>query len=332
MKNICLLVTLTVFYINVDAQIKMNSTGKVVIGTGDPSSSYRLKVNSGNTWINGDFDMGQSSYPRPYIKMTYLTLKATLLDLPDINVGGLGTSSDQWGSIYGESIYADGEYLGSDLRLKENIRDIDNSLEKIKLLRPVKFDFKSIPVPDVPEWKEYVIEKNIKRKNRTGFIAQEVLNVIPDIVEYDIVGDKFYIDYNAIIPYLVEAMQEQQMVIEKIKSDLSLLRGDSTENLKSDIITSIRNSTPNNSSYLYQNDPNPFNIDTKIRFYIPEDINNSVLYLYDLQGKQIKSYKIVDRGFSNIIIHGYELDPGIYLFTLIVEGKEIDTKRMILTD
>jgi len=85
-------------------------------------------------------------------------------------------------------------------------------------------------------------------------------------------------------------------------------------------------------SELYQNDPNPFNEATKIRFRIPDKVINSVIYIYDLQGKQIKSYNVKERGESFIMINGYELDPGIYLYTLIADGKEIGTKRMILTE
>jgi len=34
----------------------------------------------------------------------------------------------------------------------------------------------------------------------------------------------------------------------------------------------------------------------------------------------------------SITIKGSELNPGMYLYTLIVDGKEVDTKRMILTE
>lgn len=146
------------------------------VGIGRAPSTYKLDV-FGTSRFDGNVDIGSTSTPARFFKMnTSMQLTTILQDYPEINAGWLGTSDDQWGFIYGEEIYADGQYLGSDLRLKENIQNIDNSLEKIKLLRPVIFDFKPIPVPNIPEWKEYVIEKNLRRKDRTGFIAQEVLN------------------------------------------------------------------------------------------------------------------------------------------------------------
>jgi len=51
-----------------------------------------------------------------------------------------------------------------------------------------------------------------------------------------------------------------------------------------------------------------------------------------LQGKQIKQINIEERGNGSVIINGYELTPGMYMYTLIVDGKEIDTKKMILTE
>jgi len=51
-----------------------------------------------------------------------------------------------------------------------------------------------------------------------------------------------------------------------------------------------------------------------------------------MQGVQINSYAINERGYSSIKIQGNELKPGMYLYTLIVDGKEVGTKRMILTE
>jgi hypothetical protein len=104
-------------------------------------------------------------------------------------------------------------------------------------------------------------------------------------------------------------------------------------NLKSEIVTNDGDlNLESNSSYLFQNDPNPFNIETKIRYSILEEVTDAAIYLFDLQGKQIKSYIISDRGVSNISIYANELEPGIYLCTMITDGIEVNTNRMILTE
>ena len=53
---------------------------------------------------------------------------------------------------------------------------------------------------------------------------------------------------------------------------------------------------------------------------------------YDQQGKQLKQITISERGEGNQTILGSQFTPGIYLYALLADGKEIDVKRMILTE
>jgi len=48
-----------------------------------------------------------------------------------------------------------------------------------------------------------------------------------------------------------------------------------------------------------------------------------------MQGAQVKSYTITNRGNTSVTIDGYTLEAGMYLYTLIADGKEVDTKKMI---
>lgn len=50
-----------------------------------------------------------------------------------------------------------------------------------------------------------------------------------------------------------------------------------------------------------------------------------------MNGVQVRSFPITNNGKGSITIEGGELTPGIYYYTLIVDGREIDTKKMILT-
>jgi hypothetical protein len=84
-------------------------------------------------------------------------------------------------------------------------------------------------------------------------------------------------------------------------------------------------------SRLFQNVPNPFSIDTEIKFTIPENANSARLLIHDMQGAEIKSYIITQKGLGTIIVNGFELTAGMYLYTLLIDNKIIDTKRMILT-
>jgi hypothetical protein len=66
-------------------------------------------------------------------------------------------------------------------------------------------------------------------------------------------------------------------------------------------------------------------------FYIPEGTVKSTLIIHDIQGIEIMSYSIKQKGNGTKIISGSELNAGMYLYTLLIDGKIIDTKRMILT-
>ena len=49
-----------------------------------------------------------------------------------------------------------------------------------------------------------------------------------------------------------------------------------------------------------------------------------------MQGKMVKQLP-VNASMQSVTINGYELQAGIYLYSLVVGGQEIDTKRMILS-
>jgi len=82
---------------------------------------------------------------------------------------------------------------------------------------------------------------------------------------------------------------------------------------------------------LFQNTPNPFSMNTEIRFEIPESATSSKLLIHDMQGAEIKSYNITDKGVETIVIQGSELQAGMYMYTLLVNNRIVDTKKMLLT-
>ena len=64
---------------------------------------------------------------------------------------------------------------------------------------------------------------------------------------------------------------------------------------------------------------------------ISDNIKTAQLCIHNLQGSQIKQILISERGEGSQWISGSELSAGMYLYALIVDGKEVDVKRMILT-
>ena len=97
----------------------------------------------------------------------------------------------------------------SDYRMKENIRPLENGLDRLKQLKPVKFDWKT------------------NDETAEGFIAHEVQEIFPDAVAGEKDGKEMQgMDYGRITPLLVKAIQEQQTQIEALQSEINLLKGE----------------------------------------------------------------------------------------------------------
>jgi hypothetical protein len=249
---------------------------------------------------------------------------------PDIcpnydNSGRIGINSKQFYEIRGQYHYATNTLLTSDKRFKENFRTIDDPLNKLLKLTGKKYDFiieSSDTIGSLLE-KE---KKEVLRKDKLGFVAQEVEQILPEAVFFDREIGRYYLDYNALIPLIVEAMKAQQLLIESLKNDIKNLNNKTNEKSTAILTDDFKTSTLN------QNIPNPFSLNTKIDLFIPNATSRVFLNIYTMQGKQIKQISINERGKTSVTIEGHTLKAGMYLYTLISDGKEVDTKKMILTN
>lgn len=106
------------------------------------------------------------------------------------------------------SVTASNYITSSDQRLKDNITPIVNSLNKIKSITGVEFDWNS---------------GSNQGTHDVGLIAQEVEVVLPEAVSTQDDGYKT-LAYSKVIPLLVEAMKEQQAMIDALKAELELLK------------------------------------------------------------------------------------------------------------
>jgi hypothetical protein len=147
-------------------------------GTDGTTLPYAIGVQSANTW-----------YTSPFGHMWYTGTTSPSMQLTN---GNLIVTGDviMFGSI-------------SDQRLKTNVQNINSStsIDKVNSLRPVTFN-----------WKDDIFNKEHAGKSDSGFIAQEIEQVIGHAVaEYpDLHSGNIYknIKYERIIPYLTSAIQE----------------------------------------------------------------------------------------------------------------------------
>lgn len=263
----------------------------------------------------------------------------------------LGKSHNAFTTSLGTS-YAATFIRTSDQNLKKDVEDISNALDIVKQLRGVKYHF----IPEAfcgdsctPE----ILDITNNDRLHFGFISQEVENVVPNItvdVENGPNRTVKAIDYDEIIPLLVEAIKTQQMQLDNIIGNLSIccpgvvvnrlnnqdsINDSSSKNRgkkNSDSSSDLNNSIDEiNKSKLFQNSPNPFDVSTTISYEIQAGFKKAKLFVYNNQGNQILSYPINTSGKGFVEIKAAELLAGVYYYSLIVDNNEVGYYKMILT-
>lgn len=163
---------------------------------------------------------------------------------------------------------------------------------------------------------------------QVGFIAQEVEKVFPELIETIDSSNVKLMSYIGMIPYLLEAIKEQQTQIENLKEQLS----DSYGSVELKSYSIFEEESTEAPASLSQNKPNPFSSETRIEMFVPKTVSNATLYVYDLQGKQVKSIAVTGRGATFETIHASELQAGLYIYSLVTDGKLVGSKQMVLTE
>lgn len=251
----------------------------------------------------------------------------------------LGTSSKPLGWVCTQGITSNSQRTTSDRRVKKDILDLPSSLAAIRALRPISFNYDTEKLPMNPAL----------ANGHAGFIAQEVLDVLPLLVSYDSAVNLYSMDYISLIPYLTKALQEQDSLLQQ-QQELLHSYAEALANLSqqlSQLETSANNSrkasanAPNAATgnetendavqnILYQNIPNPSDRDTRIRYELNADAANARIGIYQLNGQEVSMHNLTDAK-GELVINAGELTPGMYLYSLIVNGEVQDTKRMVIT-
>lgn len=157
-----------------------------------------------------------------------------------------------------------------------------------------------------------------------GLNADELKEIFPELVYEDDYGN-VSINYIEMVPLLVQSIKELNAKIEELQGN-DIKKATS----RSAAVTSIEGTEADLFS-VSQNEPNPFTESTTIKLSIPKKTQRAALMIYDMSGKQIKQININERGKTSVNITSEGLAAGMYLYSLIADGKVISTKRMILT-
>ncbi|MFM7709785.1 MAG: tail fiber domain-containing protein [Ferruginibacter sp.] len=236
----------------------------------------------------------------------------------------------------------------SDGRIKKNIKTDIPGLSFINLLKPVSYNY-DIKKQHTLEGRidntdNYEGKDDIEKIVFSGFIAQEVEEAAKKIgytfSGIDKSGKIMGLRYSDFVVPVVKSVQElaaenekQEKKIDELSKENQLLK-EKIEKIESLLSKSSANipveSFKKQSSTLEQNVPNPSNGSTSIGFNLTEKNSIAYINIYAQSGALAKTFKINGEGQNSITINRNELAAGVYNYVLVVNGKPIDNKKMII--
>lgn len=302
---------------NVSGQLKVEPNGSVGLGTLAPNTGYVTTIDQKTVSTGG------------ILLRTPAPAYAHAMRIGISNADGIvGVSNDNISFYYNgttsyNKVYAEAFILGSDRNIKSNIETLSGAMDAILKLRSVS----------------YFLNEDVERGTpRTiyGFVSQEVQEFLPHLTSEQM--GILCLDYTQIIPLLVSGMQEQQAVIQGQNEQILALQ-DKLIKLENLVIKmagftgmDLSNEDIKTAAVLYQNKPNPFKDRTVVKYDLPETYTSASIMVFDMTGTLLETYPISKDNGGEITIEGRQFKPGMYLYSLIVDNVEVDTKKMILSE
>jgi hypothetical protein len=261
---------------------------------------------------------------------------------PTENYGGYFVADGSIGKligVYGEAGVGSGNLAGffngdvnrtgtdnftSDANLKTNITTISDPWSILSQLMPKSFFFDTVSHPYM----------NLPKRKQYGFVAQDIEPILPELVTNAFFPDKVdssgnilapgfsykTLNYQAFIGLMMAGMKEMKEQLDSLQNNARIMSSSSSNNnqtveLSSDVI-------------LYQNMPNPFSDETVINYFLPDNVNTAKMLFYDETGRVIKEETIDSRGNGSLTLKTSNLASGVYTYSLEVNGKIIQVRKM----
>ncbi len=199
------------FRVESNAQTSMlfvdGGNNKVGVGTSSPNTDLEVRVGttsairvSGGSNTNYKTEIGYDLTNGPYIKAGSSGIQSLQFYVDNTSLALTLAANDV--ATFTSDVNATNFNSTSDATLKTNVETLTGSLDAVKSLRGVSFDW---------------IENG---GSEVGVIAQEVEDVLPDVVNTNEDGIKS-VKYGNMVAVLIEAMKEQQAQIDELKLQLN---------------------------------------------------------------------------------------------------------------
>lgn len=243
----------------------------------------------------------------------------------------------------------------SDQRLKKNIHSLKNSLETLKEVEFVEFEYNGLA-------------RTPKDKKYYGVLAQQVRKVLPSTVKtfsgrLDTShknntelfmfnpSDLMYTGLNAIKELATLTEEQHQELIESLEEEKGKNRVlenriSEMENKLEQLISSLNQDESQKTSNsiflseqrtgkLYPNTPNPLNHSTTIQYELPQVTDKASILVQDMHGRVLQKITLpnnIKNGTVEFNAVQTGLKNGTYVYVLVVNEKHIDSKKMIFIE
>src|SRR5207247_402907 len=142
-------------------------------------------------------------------------------------------------------------------------------------------------------------------------------------VDYNVVN------YVGLVPVLLKGIQELNDKVNDLQSQLDgccgLGRAEGNNNSNQQTID-LKSAHINS---LGQSVPNPHKDQCSIPYYIDETAGSAQIIFTDEMGRVVNNVDVIGRGNGQLTVFSSQLADGVYSYSLVVDGKVVDTKKMV---
>ncbi len=208
----------------------------------------------------------------------------------------------------------------SDNRLKKDVEEFTDGAEMLEKVKPV--------------WFRYNGKAGIASDERyVGVIAQDMQKIAPytvgEFVYQNETGQQekyLEFDGNALTYMLINAVKQQNQQITALQNEITQIK---------QVLSQQTPATPFNKpptgAELWQNNPNPLEQSTIIRYFVPETATAAQLKFYAADGKEVHTVTISQKGLGEINLSNKQFSDGVYIYRLLVDGKSIASKKLVVS-
>lgn len=242
--------------------------------------------------------------------------------------------------VTGDATISGSLYFPSDRSLKQNINDVPSVMDKLMALSPKSYTYRQ------DSKKQFTLRNILPTGPQIGLIAQELASVYPHLVttKYSTITDhnnvikqeESYqaVNYVGMIPILIKAIQEQQMMLEESLDRMEYLQ-DEIDELRTgqEIDQSMDNKRLYPSAiHLGAIYPNPSRGLSNVEIYVPKVYRHARIEIIDAIGNPVYTEKLQIGTINTVNIDTTIFVPGPYFYYVLADHAKSPVRSLVIQD